>query len=310
MQRVNRSSSLQSSARVVKPRGFSLEPYLLLAPLLLTLACFVFAPLLQTVYISLFEWNLVGPNRRFVGLENYVSFVTNPTFLGILWQSALYMALAVVGNFLLPVGLALLTLQLSSKEAELFQSLLFVPAVVAVSVGVLVWQWFYLPTGGLFNTVLGALGGPRPAWLTDPNLALPAVSLAANWKFLGFNYLIALAGLNAIPREYLEAARVDGATGVTLLSRIVLPLFAPSALFLLVSALLQSMEQVFVPIDILTVGGPAGATDNLMYSVYQEAFKFFRAGQAAAQSVLLIAVFAGLIAWQFQLFERRRNDDA
>ncbi len=290
-------------------RRVKLEPYLLVLPLTLALACFVFAPLVQTLYISLFEWNLVGPNRRFVGLENYVSFVTDSSFVSLLWQSAAYTALAVIGNFALPIGLALLTLQLSEREAELFQSLLFVPAVVAVSVGVLVWLWFYLPTGGLFNTVLGGLGLPRPAWLTEPGLALPAVSLAANWKFLGFNYLVALAGLKAIPTEYLEAARVDGASGLTLIARVVLPMFAPSALFLLVSTLLQSLEHVFVPIEVLTVGGPAGATDNLMYAVYQEAFKFFRAGRAAAQSVLLIALFAGLIVWQFRLFERRTNYD-
>lgn len=294
--------------RAVK-RGLKLEPYLFVLPLMIALGCFVFAPLVQTLYISLFEWNLVGPNRRFVGLENYLSFVTDSSFVSLLWQSAMYMGLAVIGNFALPIGLALLTLQLSERQAELFQSLLFIPAVIAVSVGVLIWLWFYLPTGGLFNTVLGSLGLPQPAWLTEPDLALPAVSLAANWKFLGFNYLIALAGLKAIPKEYLEAAQVDGASGLTLIARVILPMFAPSAMFLFVSTMLQSLEQVFVPIEVLTVGGPASATDNLMYAVYQEAFKFFRAGRAAAQSVLLIALFAGLIFWQFRLFERRTNYD-
>ena len=290
-------------------RGLEVGPYLMLAPVLLALGLFVFAPLLQTVFISFFEWNLVNPKREFVGFENYTAIVRDPTFLGMLWQSLEYLLLAVIGNFLLPIGLALLTLQLSEREAELFQSLLFIPAVVAVSVGVLIWLWFYLPTGGLFNGLSGLVGLPRPAYLTDPVLALPAVSLAANWKFLGFNYLIALAGLRAIPKEYLEAARVDGAQGLPLLTRIVFPLFGPSAIFLLVSTLLQSLEQVFVPIEILTVGGPAGATNNLMYAVYQEGFKFFRAGRAAAYSVLLIALFAGLIVWQFRLFERRVQYD-
>ncbi len=276
---------------------------------MLALGLFVFAPLVRTLVISFYEWNLVGPARRFVGLENYLALVGDSSFVPTIAQSFGYMGLALVGNFALPVGLALLTLQLSEREAELFQSLLFAPAVVAVSVGVLVWSWFYQPAGGMFNVALGALGLPQPAWLTDPGLALPAVSLAANWKFLGFNYLIALAGLRAIPREYLEAARVDGASGVFLLSRILLPLFGPSAMFLLVSTLLQSLEQVFVPIEVLTVGGPAGATTNLMYAVYQEGFKFFRAGRAAAESLLLIGLFSGLIVWQFRLFERRVNYD-
>jgi ABC-type sugar transport system permease subunit len=308
VQEVGKSSnSINLGSRAF--RRLEVGPYLLIAPALIALGLFVFAPLLQTVFISFFEWNLVNPKREFVGLENYAAIVNDPAFWPMIWQSIGYMLLAIIGNFLLPIGLALLTLQLSEREAELFQSLLFVPAVVAVSVGILIWLWFYLPTGGLFNGFAGLIGLPRPAYLTDPALALPAVSLAANWKFLGFNYLIALAGLRAIPKEYLEAARVDGAQGLPLLTRIVFPLFGPSAIFLLVSTLLQSLEQVFVPIEILTVGGPAGATNNLMYAVYQEGFKFFRAGRSAALSVLLIVLFAGLIVWQFRIFERRVQYD-
>ncbi len=274
-------------------------------PVFIPLALFVFYPLGRTIFISFFEWNLVSPKREFVGLDNYFELLRQPGFVAMLWQSLYFMGLALVGNFLLPIGLALLTLQVSEREAEVYQTLIFIPAVIAVSIGTLIWLWFYLPAGGLFNSVLGGLGLPRPAWLNDPSLALPAVSLVANWKFLGFNYLIALAGLRAIPKEFIEAARVDGASGWNLLRHVMLPLFAPSAIFLLVSTLLQSLEQVFVPIEVLTVGGPAGATDNLMYSVYNEGFKFFRAGRAAALSVLLIVAFAALIFWQFRLLEKK-----
>ena len=293
----------------VRQRGLEVGPYLYLLPALVALGLFTFWPLLRSVYISFFEWNLVNPKREFVGWQNYVQIVTDPGFAALLAQSAAYMGLSVIGSFLLPIGLALLTLQLSEREADLFQSLLFVPAVVAVSVGVLVWLWFYLPAGGLLAGLSGSLGLPRPAYLNDPALALPAVALSAAWKFLGFNYLIALAGLRAIPKEYLEAARVDGANGWPLLRFVVLPMFAPSALFLLVTTLLQSLEQVFIPIEVMTAGGPAGATNNLMYAVYQEGFKYFRAGRAAAESMLLIALFAGLILWQMRLMARSVSYD-
>ena len=293
----------------VRQRGLEVGPYLYLLPALLALSLFTFWPLLRNVYISFFEWNLVNPKREFVGWQNYVQIITDPGFLPLLAQSAAYMGLSVIGSFLLPIGLALLTLQLSEREADLFQSLLFVPAVVAVSVGVLVWLWFYLPAGGLLAGVSSSLGLPRPAYLNDPALALPAVALSAAWKFLGFNYLIALAGLRAIPKEYLEAARVDGANGGPLLRFVVLPMFGPSALFLLVTTLLQSLEQVFIPIEVMTTGGPAGATNNLMYAVYQEGFKYFRAGRAAAESMLLIALFAGLILWQMRMMARSVNYD-
>ena len=305
MQTTTRLEPAKLSKRVQQ----RLIPLLYVAPMLLLMALFVFYPLISTVFISFFEWNLVNPKREFIGLGNYLELLRDPSFASLIGQTLLYMALALIGNALLPVGLALLTLQLREREAELFQSLLFVPAVIAVSVGTLIWLWFYLPAGGLFSALAGTLGLPRPAWLNDPAWALPAVSLVANWKYLGFNYLIALSGLRAIPTEYLEAARIDGANGWTLLRRIILPLFAPSAVFLITSSLLQSLEQVFIPIEVLTSGGPANATNNLMYNVYQEGFKFFRAGRAAASSVALIALFAGLIWWQFKSFERRISYD-
>ncbi|CAM3913804.1 carbohydrate ABC transporter permease [Deinococcus frigens] len=278
-------------------------------PALLFLGLFVFWPLVSTAWISLHDWNMVGANRPWVGLDNYRSLLGDPDFAGTLRQSALYIGLALLGNFLLPLGLALLTLQVGRREAEVYQSLLFLPTVIAVSVGTLIWLWFYLPAGGLFGVALAQFGLRAPNWLSDPAWALPSVALVAVWKFLGFNYLIALAGLRAIPVSVLEAARIDGAGGWPLLRAVILPLFAPSALFLLVSALLAALENVFVPIEVLTVGGPAGATNNLMYAVYQDAFKFFRAGRAAAEAVLLVAAFAVLIVWQFRLLERRTAYD-
>ncbi|MBF6595608.1 MAG: sugar ABC transporter permease [Thermaceae bacterium] len=281
-----------------------LTPYLYLAPALLVLLLFVYYPLLSTFYISFHEWNLVSTKRTWVGLENYHTLLTNPDFGRLLVQSGMYVLLALLGNFLLPVGLALLTLQVREREGEVYQSLLFAPTVVAVSVGSLVWLWFYLPAGGVFNGLLSHLGLPPQTWLSNAATALPAVSLVAVWKFLGFHYLIALAGLRAIPRDLLEAARVDGAYGVVLLLRVVLPLFGPSALFLFLSTVIQALEYAFIPIEVLTVGGPFGSTSNLMYAVYQDGFKFFRAGLASAQAVLMMALFAGFILWQFRLLEQ------
>lgn len=281
-----------------------MAPYLYLLPALVALGLFVYYPLLKTLVMSVYDWNLVGSRREFVGLRNFLALL-DPALVDLLVRSGLYMLLALAGNFLLPIGLALLTLQVGEREAGLYQSLLFAPTVVAVSIGTLIWLWFYLPAGGLFNGLLGGLGFPGPSWLNDPATALPAVSMVANWKFLGFHYLIALAGLRAIPGECVQAARVDGASGLLLLRHIVIPLFAPSALFLFLSTLIHSLEYAFIPIEVLTVGGPFGRTSNLMYAVYEDAFKFFRAGSAAARSVLLIVLFAALIVWQFRLLDRR-----
>lgn len=286
--------------------------YLYLLPALLVLGVFTFWPLLHTVWISFNDWNLVSGEHHLVGLKNYQALLADPAFRQTLLQSGAYLLLGLLGNGLLPLGVALLTLQVSERESEFYQSLLFLPTVVAVSVGTLIWLWFYLPAGGLFGKLWQGITHCSPAcsspnWLGDPRTALGSVALVGAWKFFGFNYLIALAGLRAIPKDVLEAARVDGAAGWNLLSRIILPLFAPTGLFLLVSAALSSLENTFVPVDVLTAGGPSGKTSHLMYAVYQDAFRFFRAGRAAAEAVLLIVLFGGLVLWQLRAF--RENHD-
>ncbi|AEV15230.1 Glycerol-3-phosphate ABC transporter permease [Thermus sp. CCB_US3_UF1] len=286
-------------------RQADLEALLLLAPGLLLLLVFVYWPLLYNLWLSLHDWNLVRPKAEFVGLANYRLLLQDPLFGQLLRQSLLYMGLALLGNFLLPLGLALLTLQVKGRWAELYQALLFAPTVAAVSVAALVWLYLYLPAAGPLAKGLAALGLPAPNFLADPRYALPAIALVANWKFLGFHYLIALAGLKALPREVLEAARVDGAQGWPLLRHVLLPLLFPTLLFLLLSALASALDYAFVPVEVMTQGGPFGHTSHLMYAVYQEAFRFFRAGVAAAQAVLLTLGLGALILGQLYLLGRR-----
>ncbi|GAC1473414.1 MAG: sugar ABC transporter permease [Ktedonobacteraceae bacterium] len=298
--------------RVVPTRSSSFRrfvPYLYLLPALLFLLVFLYYPLGRSAWISFFDWNLISPRQTYVGLANYHDLLTDASFWSLVWQTILYMLLSILGTFLLPAGLALLTLQIQGREVELYQALLFVPTVVASSVGALLWLWIYLPVGGLLNSALLALHLHNIPWLDSPSTALPAIAVVAAWKVLGFNYLIALAGLKAIPTEYLEAARVDGATGWLLISRIIVPLFAPSAVFLLVTSVLQALPNVLVPIQVLTLGGPANATNNLFYAVYQEGFEFFRAGRAGADAVLLILLFSGIAIWQFRIMDRAVNYD-
>lgn len=287
-------------------RGAS--PYLYLAPALIFIVIFVYLPLARTVQISFYEWNLVRVNQNWVGLDNYAYLLSGDFLPRLLVQSAAFLLIAVFAIVALPIALAFLTLQLSKREISFYQSALFFPTVIASSVAVLVWVWFFLPTrSGLFNTAVRVFNPDQPPiqWLTDSFWAMPAVSLVANWKQMGFHYLIALAGLKAIPRDYLEAAYVDGARGWSLMRRIVLPMFAPTGLFLFVITLIQGLEHVFIPIEVMTQGGPAGGTNNLMYGIYQEGFKYFRAGIASALSVILIVLFGGLVFWQYRLLDRR-----
>jgi ABC-type sugar transport system permease subunit len=280
------------------------KPYLYLLPALLFLGLFIYWPLVQVTILSFFRWNLISPNRTFVGLDNFASLLTDPKFFGILLQTLLYMLIALLGNFLLPVGLAMLTLQVGRRYTDLYQSLLFTPTMVAVSVGSLLWQWIYLPTGGLLNTLLSVFGLPEVNWLNNPNTALGAVGVVAAWQFMGFNYLISLAGLMAVPREYLEAARIDGATGWPLLRWVIIPLLMPTLLFIALTSILQALPNAFVPIEILTRGGPSESSDNLLYTIYQDGFQFFQVGKASAEAVVTILLLGGAAIWQFRILDR------
>lgn len=293
-------------ARAVQKRGTrrAAQAYFFLLPALVFLGIFVYWPVLLTALLSMFEWNLISPNATFVGLENFVSLLTSAEFLRILAQSVLYVLLALLGGFLLPVGLAMLTLMVPRRHADLYQALLFTPTVVATSVGALLWQFIYLPTGGLLNASLSLFGVEGGNWLNDPNTVIPAVGVVAAWNTMGFNYLIALAGLMAVPKEQLEAARVDGATGLPFVRFVLIPLLMPTILFLGLTTVLQALPNAFVPVEILTGGGPADASNNLLYDVYRNGFRFFQVGTASAEAVLLMLLLGGFAVWQFRLLDR------
>lgn len=285
-------------------------PYLYIAPAMIVIGLFVFVPLVRSVQISFYEWNIVRDDQTYVGLDNYVDILEDNDFWETIQQSIVYLLISCVAVVMLPIGLAFLTLQLTDREVDFYQSALFFPTVIATSVAVLVWIWFFLPTRtGLFNVLVSPFGVETQRWLTNSYTALPAVALVGNWKIMGFHFLIALAGLKAIPRDLLEAAYVDGAHGWSLLRRVVLPLFAPTALFLLIITLIQGLEYVFIPIRVMTQAGPANATNNLMYMVYQEGFRYFRAGHASALSVILMTLFGGLAILQYRLLDRRIHYD-
>lgn len=284
-----------------------LWPYAL--PAGLFLGVFVGWPVLRVCYLSLFEWNLISPTKTFVGLGNFAGLFGSAEFFRVLLQSLLYVGVALLGNFLLPLVLAGLTLRVGGRCVGLYQSLLFTPAVVAVSVGALLWQWIYLPTGGLLNGLLSVFGLSGGNWLNDDRTALSAVGVVAVWKFMGFNYLIALAGLTAVPKEYLEAAKTDGAAGWPLLRWVLVPLLMPTILFVMLTAILQALPHVFVPVEVLTRGGPSNASNNLLYTAYQDGFQFFRVGTASAESVLILALFGGAAVWQFSILDRHSSYD-
>jgi len=276
--------------------------YLFLTPSVLLLLGLTVYPLLYIVRLSLHRGTAAG--EIFVGLENFRRLFADPFLLQAAAQTLLLTFGALAVEFLLGLGLALLLdAQLRGRHfwRALFLLPLFLPPVV---VGV-IWRLIYNPSFGVLNGLLRAAGvdTTRSTWLADPAWALPAVIFVDVWEWTPFVFLILLAGLQAIPEEPYEAARLDGSTSWQTFRYITLPLLAPA---ILVALLLRTMDLVrlFDQVFILTQGGPGFATETISLYIYKTAFRFSDFGYAAAVSLVLLAVTLLLSHFYIRLLDR------
>lgn len=258
-----------------------------LAPSFLPLALFTFFPMAKSAWMSLHNWNLISA-PTWVGVENYKRLLSDSATIQAFWHTLLY----VLGYLPLVYcgGLALaLVLNTRLPARGLLRAVYFLPVITSWVVVALVWKWILNPSSGVVNTALGALGLPEPGWWTDPHWAMASVILASAWKDLGFVMVILLAGLQGIPGELYEAARIDGATWWARLRYITVPLLTPSTFFVVVISLINGF-QVFDQVFVMTGGGPQGASQVVVGQIYDLTFRYGRAGEAAALSWLLFGV--------------------
>lgn len=260
---------------------------LFLGPSVIGTLVFLIGPIVASLGLSFTSWDLLTP-PKFVGLGNYGDLTSDPDFL-----AALGHTLTFIAGYVPPVlalGLLVAVALNGALPGRGFMRVLYFLPVVSSWVAVsLVWRWLLNPSFGLVNNLLLAVGVTGPAWLFDPHWAMPAVIVTSLWKDTGFVMTILLAGLQAIPGEYFEAASIDGATGTQQLRFITLPLLIPSLVFALTISLISSF-QVFDQVYVMTQGGPAGATTVLIERVVRNAFTYNRMGYAAAMSWVVFAL--------------------
>lgn len=272
-----------------------------LAPSAIPLVLLVYYPMIQAMWTSLHDWNLIGP-KKWVGLDNYTVLLTDPDTARIFWHSAQYIIgyipLVFVGG--LAVALALNT---ALKGRNFFRGVYFLPVVTSWIAVSLVWRWLLNPHSGAVNAVLGWFGIDGPGWYTDPHWAMPSIIFASVWKDVGFVMVILLAGLQAIPAEIEEAAVLDGAGWWRRLFSVTLPLLSPTTFFVLIISLIGGF-QVFDQAYAMTEGGPNDATRTVVLEIYDLTFRYGQAGMASALSMLLFVVILTFTA--IQLVGQRR----
>jgi multiple sugar transport system permease protein len=282
--------------------------WLFVAPALVLILVFFFVPVFAAILLSLTDFDIyaVGNlrNARVVGFENYARLLQTPIFWTAL-QNTLYFAIA--GGPLTiaaSLGAALLVSAKIVRFKPLFRTIYFAPFVTTLVAVAIVWRYLYHPRYGLLNYGLSKLGVDGIDWLGDPKWAMPAIILLAVWKNFGYNMLIFIAGLQAIPEELYEAADLDGVNAWQRFRHVTLPMLAPTMLFVAVITMIGYF-QLFAEPYVMTAGGPLRATTSVVLLMYEEGFRWWRMGYAAAIAFVLFLVI--LIATMLQTRLQRRG---
>ncbi len=275
--------------------------WVFILPALGIIGFFSLLPTVGSFAISFTSWDLLG-TPQWVGLHNYASLIEDPLFYKVVGNTVWFVALYVVLDMVLALGLAL-ALNQKIRGLAIFRTAYFLPVVTSMVAVSIVWEWIYDPGFGALNAIIGWFGMEKVHWLSDPRFALPCLVAMSVWKSLGYTMILFLAGLQAIPPEYNEAASVDGASGFTRFFRITFPLLGPTLLLVGIMATIRAF-QTFDSVYLMTQGGPRRATTVIVYWLFQNAFTYFKLGKASALAYMLFAVLLVLTLAQWSLRKR------
>jgi raffinose/stachyose/melibiose transport system permease protein len=286
-------SRLPRTAKPPKPRDDYQRflPWWFLAPALLIYSVVVVYPMVYSAYLSLFRWDGISPTKVFVGLDNYVALLTqNEVFWIALKNNAVWLVAALLLPTSIGLGLALL-LNLKFRGSAVFRSIFYFPAVLSLAVVGLIWTWIYHPDLGLLNQALGAAGlkAFERNWLSDPHFALYPVIIAATWNAVGLPMLLFLAGLQTVPVELLEAAKVEGAGPVRRFMHVTFPLLRETTLIVLAITAINALKAYDI-VYAMTNGGPANRTQLLSTWMYFLTYNYNTVGQGTAIAVVLFSL--------------------
>ncbi len=280
--------------------------YMWIAVLMLFFIVLRFIPIASTFGLSLFRWELIKPNKPFIGLENYIKLTGDENFLEAIRNTTVFAFFVVTFSLVLSL-MAALALEKKKFGGSFFETVYFLPYVISIVPIALTWKWIYDPTSGLLNYLIGLVGVPKQGWLINEALALPSIMFMTVWQRIGYNMVIFIVGLKAIPKEFFEAATIDGAGRWQAFKWITLPLLLPIVFYLVVINTIEAFR-VFTQVYVMTTGAqgaPAAAVRVLVMDIYQNAFRFFHVGYAAAESVVLFLIILIVSLIQFGLLGRR-----
>ncbi|ATU93949.1 ABC transporter permease [Phyllobacterium zundukense] len=276
----------------------------LAAPAIFLIVTLVLLPTLAVVVFSMTNYELGYDDFQFVGFDNYAELLGDRTFLISLKNTAVYTAIVTPFSVLLGLGVALL-IEGEPRGRALFRTVYFLPVASLLVAMATVFQYLLHPTIGPVNAILSAVGISGPNWLGSSHTVLISLTIIGIWQSVGFNMVLFLAGLTAIPRELYAAAEVDGARSSWERFRLVTwPMLGPTTLFVTTISVINAVK-VFETVKTLTEGGPNKSSEVLLWTIYQEGFVYLRVGYASAMTVIFLAVLIVLMILQYRVLDRR-----
>ncbi len=295
--KASKASKVKSLAKP-KIKLSSVEPYLYLVPSFIIFITFVFYPFINTIYVSMYTTDLRGRVKDFVGLQNFIDLFNSPAFYNSITITFKFVLMIAFPSVLIAFILALLANN-KLKGNRIYETMFSLPMAIASAPATAFWSMAFNQTNGIINYVLGQ----EIQWLTNPDYALIAVSIVTVWLSIGFNFIFLTVGLRNIPTELIESVSIDGANYLQKFRYIYLPLISPQ-MFVVVFINVIGSFQAFGQIKLLTEGGPGDSTNVLVYSIYQEAFKYGRFEVACAQALVLFVIMLCVTLLQFK-FEKK-----
>ena len=271
-------------------------------PNFLLLGVFTFWPVIYSFYLSFFRWNMISPVKRFLGLANYQAMAVDPVFWQVVRNTFLLAAGTVFVKLTLALALAIL-LNRRMRGRSLYRAVIFSPTFTTSVAVAMVWGWILNPNYGLLKVLINGVGLASPNWLGDVNWSLPAIMIVVIWSGLGYDMVIFLAGLQGIPVELYDAAKVDGASPWHVLWRLTFPLLSPTTFFLLVISVIGALK-AFDIVAVMTDGGPLNSSNVYVLYLYQNAFQWFKTGYASALALVLFAIIMAITLVQVRLSKR------
>ena len=278
-------------------------PYLFLLPAGIVLLIFFFIPFFQTIGLSFLNYSNNIYNPSFAGLENYVQILHNPIFYKVMWNTLLYLVVAVPILAIIPLFLAILINQ-KIKGITLYKILIYLPVIVSIVVAAIAFKWLYAQQG-ILNYILNVMHINSIGWLTDPKYAIYSVIIVTIWKGIGYYMMIYLAALMSVPKELYEACDIDGANFLTKHLTVTVPHIMPTIALVTTISSISAMK-IFAEIYVMTKGGPLNSTKTIVYYIYEKAFENLDLGYASAMAVILLIIVMAFSFVNIFCFERNK----